>query len=94
MYRMCVQTTFLALLLFPTWTSVNAIEVPLKGLELVPFTAPQTEPIHLPPPQPDEAVREKDTPRRLPFLYDVMPEADERDDFEPPRADVLDIRGA
>lgn len=94
MYRKYVQAGFMALLLFPTWSGVNAIDVPLRGLELVPFIAPQSEPIRLPAPQPNEAIREKDTRQRAPFLYDVMPEADERDDFEPPRADVLEIRGA
>lgn len=94
MYRMCVQAGFLALLLFPTWSNVNAIEVPLKGLELVPFIVPKSDPILMPAPLPDEAIREKDTRQRAPFLYDVMPEADDSSDFEPPRGDMLEIRGA
>lgn len=94
MYRKCVKAGCLALLMFPTWTAVNALDVPLKRLELVPWTVSHPEPLRNPLPQPDEAILEKETPRRLPFLYDVMPEADERDEHDVPRSDVLDIRGA
>lgn len=86
------------LLLFPTWTSVHAIEVPLPRLELVPWTAVQPEPVGKTPAprmQSDEAIRDKDTPhRRLPFLYDVMPAEEDREEQIIPRNDVLDIRGA
>lgn len=95
MFWKCVRAGLLALLVYPAWTSVHAVEVPLPRLELVPWTAVQPDPQPPVPGTPsDEAVREKEAPHRLPFLYDVMPADDDRDDTEAPRADVLDIRGA
>lgn len=109
MFWKCVRAGLLSLLLFPAWSSVRAIEVPVppapgmndfdRGvpvLELVPWTAPHRDPDRPAGPRPrsDEAIREKDPPRRAPFQYDVMPAEEDRDDLDTPRADVLDIRGA
>ena len=93
MFRKSVHGGLLALLLLPTWASVSAIEVPLPRLELVPFTATQPDAPSKTVPQTEEAIREKEAPRRLPFLYDVMPEDDDREDH-PAQRDMLDIRGA
>ena len=99
-----VRAGLLAALLYPAWSSVHAIDVPLPRIELVPWTAVQPDPVPAPPRlQSDEAVREKDVPHRAPFLYDVMPEEEDRDDTlgtpQTPgngnqRVDFLEIRGA
>lgn len=96
MRRSYVRAGILALLLCPTWSSVHAIDVPLPHLELVPWTTVQPErPGHRPaPPRRErEAIREQDQ-RRMPFLYDVMPLDEDREDQRRPMPEPLDIRGA
>jgi hypothetical protein len=99
MNRSFFRAGLLALLLCPTWSSLHAIEIPLPHLELVPWTTVQPEaPGHRPAPAPKrerEAIREQDhNPRRAPFLYDVMPADEDREDQRRPMPEALDIRGA
>ena len=93
MKQKLAQAGLLALLLLPTWSAVHAIDVPLQRLELVPFTASDSEQPKAPVQRlPDEAVREPEAPRHTPFQYDVMPEDDDHE--VPQDQQMLDIRGA
>lgn len=98
MFRSFVRAGIMLLMLCPTWTSVSAIEIPLPRLELVPWTTIQPDrPGPRPAPRRErerEAIRDQERPQRLPFLYDVMPAEEDREELHRPLPEVIEIRGA
>lgn len=100
MHRSMIRAGIMLLMLCPTWTStsVQAIEIPLPRLELVPWNTIQPDrpaPRRVPRTERDwEAIRDQERERRQPFLYDVMPAEEDREDRPRPLPEVIEIRGA